>query len=785
MAFTYNVFTGNFDFYEPATAGSGGVIGGSITGGTPDSVLFVSASGNLGQDNNQFYFQDSATTPTTLAANANVALSLNTAGDFTGTDPLDVYGQGDFYQVNSVINGGSGQAANLLLDNVVPGISLSSSRGTGASPVNLNTGDFIGTVTGYGYTNSAYTAATAMVSAVRGTTSTNLGGELQFWTRTNAGTLTQALTIGNTQFVGIGQPIPSAQIHTAGAISAAAWTTLGIGLRIDGVTYTDTTSSGTVAQVTVHNIGAASIAASSATTITNPVGLSVSAPNAGTNVTYTNSGIAFVSNGKAQVITSSGAGFLVGSALSSATPFFLVSGNSSGRIGIGTNPAAVLHIAAQNTAISTTAWTTNGIALRIDPDTYTDTTSSGTVAQNVGILLGAATFAASSVTTYTTAVGVNIKAPVAGTNVTFGQTPTALYVQGNTFIGTSSSNAFIVGNAVGGTAQFIVSTGTTGLVGVGTASPAAKLHLNGNSTNTAWTTSGIGLRADAATYTDSSTATGTIGTEVIHSLGQGTIAATNASVVITNSATLYIPSAPTAGTNVTLTNAYSLWVGSGGGNSRFDSVLFASSQLGVGSGGSVQDSMFYLVNGRTSTSALGTAGKGIQVVSTTYTDGVTTTGTLANGVAHSFGTPTFAFGSGSATVTNAATVYIANAPQPGTGATITNSYALWMAGGILRADGGQVGGVRVVTAAGAVTVTTSDYTIVVNKTVGAATTVNLPASPLTGTVFYVKDGKGDAATNNITLTPAAGNIDGAGTLVINANYGGYQLVYNGTAWNIV
>ncbi len=91
--------------------------------------------------------------------------------------------------------------------------------------------------------------------------------------------------------------------------------------------------------------------------------------------------------------------------------------------------------------------------------------------------------------------------------------------------------------------------------------------------------------------------------------------------------------------------------------------------------------------------------------------------------------------------------------------------------------------VRVVTAAGAVTITTADYVVVVNKTVGAATTVNLPASPATGLTFIIKDGKGDAATNNITITPAAGNIDGAATKVIDANYGSQIIAYNGSEWS--
>lgn len=99
-------------------------------------------------------------------------------------------------------------------------------------------------------------------------------------------------------------------------------------------------------------------------------------------------------------------------------------------------------------------------------------------------------------------------------------------------------------------------------------------------------------------------------------------------------------------------------------------------------------------------------------------------------------------------------------------------------------QGGQLIKTRVVTAAGAITITSADYLVIANKTSGAATTVNLPAG-VTNTVFIIKDGKGDAATNNITLTPAAGNIDGASTLVISTNYGSATIVYNGTQWNVI
>lgn len=93
--------------------------------------------------------------------------------------------------------------------------------------------------------------------------------------------------------------------------------------------------------------------------------------------------------------------------------------------------------------------------------------------------------------------------------------------------------------------------------------------------------------------------------------------------------------------------------------------------------------------------------------------------------------------------------------------------------------------VRVVIAAGAVTVSaTTDYIVIVAKTVGAATIVNLPAG-VAGQQFIIKDGNFDANTNNITVTPATGNIDNNATYVINIAGGSITIVYSGTQWLVL
>lgn len=91
---------------------------------------------------------------------------------------------------------------------------------------------------------------------------------------------------------------------------------------------------------------------------------------------------------------------------------------------------------------------------------------------------------------------------------------------------------------------------------------------------------------------------------------------------------------------------------------------------------------------------------------------------------------------------------------------------------------------RVVIAAGAVTVSATDDIIVVNKTSGASTVVNLPTGVL-GRTLVIKDGKADASTNNITVTPAAGNIDGAATYVMNIDKQAVTVVFDGNQWEII
>ena len=79
----------------------------------------------------------------------------------------------------------------------------------------------------------------------------------------------------------------------------------------------------------------------------------------------------------------------------------------------------------------------------------------------------------------------------------------------------------------------------------------------------------------------------------------------------------------------------------------------------------------------------------------------------------------------------------------------------------------------------------TDYTVVTNLTVPGAVAVNLPAG-VAKQVFVIVDGKGDAGTNNVTIDAnASQTINGALTYVINENYGGVMLQFDGTSWVVL
>jgi len=86
-----------------------------------------------------------------------------------------------------------------------------------------------------------------------------------------------------------------------GAVTQAAWTTGGVGLKLPTAVYTDnSTAAGTQASSYVHLIDAPTLSFSNAVTVTNAATMYVAAPSAGTNATISNA-YAILANGNVQV----------------------------------------------------------------------------------------------------------------------------------------------------------------------------------------------------------------------------------------------------------------------------------------------------------------------------------------------------------------------------------------------------------------------------------------------------------------------------------------------------
>lgn len=97
--------------------------------------------------------------------------------------------------------------------------------------------------------------------------------------------------------------------------------------------------------------------------------------------------------------------------------------------------------------------------------------------------------------------------------------------------------------------------------------------------------------------------------------------------------------------------------------------------------------------------------------------------------------------------------------------------------------GGSMTG-QIITSGSTASFTGSSNVLIIRKTTGSATSVTLPSNPTLWIPYTIIDGKGDALTNNITITPASGTIDGSANFVINANYESVSFINDGTTWNV-
>lgn len=77
----------------------------------------------------------------------------------------------------------------------------------------------------------------------------------------------------------------------------------------------------------------------------------------------------------------------------------------------------------------------------------------------------------------------------------------------------------------------------------------------------------------------------------------------------------------------------------------------------------------------------------------------------------------------------------------------------------------------------------TDYYIFSNPSTAA--TYTLPAVPAVNQIVVVKDIAGTAASRNVTIAPNSGLIDGQANVALSSNYASTDLVWNGSAWNVI
>jgi hypothetical protein len=322
----YNGGIANTSLASLSSSGAFSAASITATGMTAHSVLYAGTAGLLSQDNSNFYYD----------ATAHI-LHMNTGGDMTGTNTISGYGEVDMYEPQSAI----GAVTNAT---VFPGFTSSTSRGTGTSPLINNTGDYAGGFSGWAYTGStpAYTYMAGMAISAVGTTSTNLGGQLDFFTKVNgASTTTSALTIFNNQTVSLNGYATAGILHnavTTGLISSSLIQTADIASSIS---------------LTTPTIGVATATSINKVAITAPA----------TSATLT------IANGA--TLQQTGAFTLNNTLTANSTPTYPA--------GAGT----LAYLAGANTwGLSQTVASGNGIVFNNSANTYGSTLAAGTLTAN-------------------------------------------------------------------------------------------------------------------------------------------------------------------------------------------------------------------------------------------------------------------------------------------------------------------------------------------------------------------------------------------------------------------
>jgi hypothetical protein len=182
---------------------------------------------------------------------------------------------------------------------------------------------------------------------------------------------------------------------------------------------------------------------------------------------------------------------------------------------------------------------------------------------------------------------------------------------------------------------------------------------------------GVSASTGSVTLTNLGVQTLTAGTDTAVSSSTGTVTVWNTSTLqtITNR-------------GWTTTNAINITNATAATSTQTGALVVVG---GGGFGGSIYHGGSVVRTGNMSANAWGTTGIGFVSAASTYND-LTSNGAVASTAIHSLGQPTITASGGTiSAITDAATLYIANAPTNGSGVTaITNAWALQIANGNVR-----------------------------------------------------------------------------------------------------
>lgn len=286
---------GNGDVVGPVASTDGAIALWDGTGGNTlkDSNLVYSGSTLSVPDGFTVSSAGSITLKTTgtgdLLINKNTAAStpwfdgtLMTGADATNTAfQVDVYGAQARYDVRRA-------------------------NGTKASPTTLTNADIIGGFGARGYDGSAYSGTTcSLLFKAKGT-----------WSGSNLGTYFDIAVIPENQLAQVTAATfgSNSLLSLGNNATFPAWTTDGVVLNSLARTYTNGTSTGTVAAIALHSFSASTLAATNATTFTDAANVYIAgAPAAGSGATLTRSHALWIDSGSFRLDGTDGAGAGAGS----------------------------------------------------------------------------------------------------------------------------------------------------------------------------------------------------------------------------------------------------------------------------------------------------------------------------------------------------------------------------------------------------------------------------------------------------------------------------------------